>query len=83
MQGQDVLTCPTSTNNHQKTSISEVFLFEMMREQTTIKLVTSDLLHHFHEQAFRPVSQRVNFLVYRCSRPINKIIIKNGAIFQI
>ena len=32
-QGQDVLTCPTIANNHQKTSICEVFLFEMMRDQ--------------------------------------------------
>ncbi|EGK84174.1 hypothetical protein MicvaDRAFT_0341 [Microcoleus vaginatus FGP-2] len=67
MQGQDVLTCPTITNNHQKTSIGEVFLFEMMRDRARIKLVTSDLLHHFDEQAFRPVPQRVNFLVGHCS----------------
>jgi hypothetical protein len=66
-QGQDVLTCPISTNNHQKTSICEVFLFEMMRDPTTVKMVTSDILHHFHEQALGPVPQRVNFLVGRCS----------------
>ncbi|WP_333030622.1 MULTISPECIES: hypothetical protein [unclassified Microcoleus] len=36
MQGQDVLTCPTIANNHQKTSTCEVFLFEMMRDRTSI-----------------------------------------------
>ncbi|MEG4346717.1 hypothetical protein QUB70_26075 [Microcoleus sp. A003_D6] len=37
MQGQDVLTCPTIANNHQKTSICEVFLLEMMmRDRSTI-----------------------------------------------
>lgn len=68
MQGQDVLTCPTSTNNHQKTSICEVFLLEMMRDRSTIKLVTSEILYHcqsdFYEQAGKPVH-------------------KNGAISQI
>jgi len=67
MQGQDVLTCPISTNNDEKTSLGGVFLFEKMRDRTTIKVVTSDILHHFHEQAFRPVPQQMNFLVGRCS----------------
>jgi hypothetical protein len=33
MQGQDVLTCPNSANNHQKTSICEVFLLDTIGNQ--------------------------------------------------
>ncbi|WP_333423780.1 hypothetical protein [Microcoleus sp. F4-D5] len=55
MQGQDVLTCSTIANNHQKTSIGGVFLFETMRDRTAIKLARSQILHHCQESAFRPV----------------------------
>ena len=63
MQGQDVLTCPTSTNNPQKTSTGGVFLLEMMRDRTTRKLVASEIFYHFPEKAFRPVPQQTNFIV--------------------
>ena len=43
MQGQDVLTCPTIGNNHQKTSICGGFLLAVMRDRTTIELVRSDI----------------------------------------
>jgi hypothetical protein len=43
MQGEDVLTCSTIANNPQKTSICGVFLLEMMRDRTTIKLVRYDI----------------------------------------
>jgi len=34
MQGQDVLTCPNSANNNQKTSICEVFLLDRRRKKS-------------------------------------------------
>ncbi|MEG3985213.1 hypothetical protein QUA08_31130, partial [Microcoleus sp. T3B2] len=37
------------------------------------------ILHHCQEQAFRPVPQRVNFLVEQAEKPVPKKLIENGA----
>jgi hypothetical protein len=41
------------------------------------------ILHHSQEQAFRPVPQRVNFLVEQAGKPVHKKLIENGAKSQI
>ena len=41
------------------------------------------ILHHSQEQAFRPVLQRVNFLVEQAGKPVHKKLIENGATSQI
>jgi hypothetical protein len=41
------------------------------------------ILHHSQEQAFRPVPQRVNFLVEQAGKPVDKKLIDNGATSQI
>ncbi|MEG4172723.1 hypothetical protein QUA16_35270 [Microcoleus sp. S13_C3] len=44
---------------------------------------TTEMLHHSQEQAFRPVPQRVNFLVEQAEKPVPKQVIENGATSQI
>ncbi|MEG4988029.1 hypothetical protein QUB08_19970 [Microcoleus sp. BR0-C5] len=44
---------------------------------------TTHILHHSQEQAFRPVPQRVNFLVEQAEKPVPKQVIENGATSQI
>jgi len=39
MQGQDVLTCPTIANNHQKTSIGGFFLLDINSGGTSDMMV--------------------------------------------
>ncbi len=41
------------------------------------------ILQHSQEQAFRPVPQRVNFLVEQAGKPFHKKLIENGATCQI
>jgi len=41
------------------------------------------ILHHSQEQAFRPVPQRVNFIVEQARKPVHKKLIENGATSQI
>jgi hypothetical protein len=41
------------------------------------------ILHHSQEQAFRPVPQRVNFLVEQAGKPVHKKLIENGATSQL
>jgi len=41
------------------------------------------ILHPSQEQAFRPVPQRVSFLVEQAEKPVPKQLIENGAISQI
>jgi len=43
------------------------------------QLILSEMLHHYQEQAFRPVPQRVNFLVGWAGEPAPKRFIENGA----
>ncbi|MEG4307038.1 hypothetical protein QUB16_30685 [Microcoleus sp. D3_18a_C4] len=40
-------------------------------------------MHHSQEQAFRPVPQRVNFLVEQAGKPVPKKLIENGATSQL
>ena len=40
-------------------------------------------MHHSQEQAFRPVPQRVNFLVEQAGKPVHKKLIENGATSQV
>ncbi|MEG4303363.1 hypothetical protein QUB16_11655 [Microcoleus sp. D3_18a_C4] len=39
-------------------------------------------MHHSEEQAFRPVPQRVDFLVEQAEKPVHKRLIDNGATSQ-
>ncbi|MEG4303745.1 hypothetical protein QUB16_13640 [Microcoleus sp. D3_18a_C4] len=41
------------------------------------------ILAHYQEQAFRPVPQRVNFLVEQAEKPVHKRLIENGATSQL
>ncbi|WP_333291298.1 hypothetical protein [Microcoleus sp. B4-C2] len=41
------------------------------------------ILHPSQEQAFRPVPQRVNFLVEQAEKPVHKKLIEKGATSQI
>ena len=43
---------------------------------------STHILHHSQEQAFRPVPQRVNFLVEQARKPVHKKLIENGATSQ-
>ncbi|MEG5185791.1 hypothetical protein QUB28_18685 [Microcoleus sp. B4-C3] len=57
------------------------------REEDRKKLIISiplisEILHHCQEQAFRPVPQKVNFLVEQAGKPVHKNLIDNGTIFQ-
>lgn len=45
--------------------------------------VISHILARDREQAFRPVPQRVNFLVEQAGKPVHKRVIENGAISQL
>ena len=46
-------------------------------------LVVSHILHHSQEQAFRPVPQRVNFIVEQAGKPVAKQVIENSATSQL
>ncbi|HSF74584.1 MAG TPA: hypothetical protein VLA84_12375, partial [Microcoleus sp.] len=43
----------------------------------------SHILHLSQEQAFRPVPQRVHFLVEQAGKPVHKQLIENGATSQV
>jgi hypothetical protein len=45
--------------------------------------VETHILHHSQEQAFRPVPQRVNFLVEQAGKPVHKKLIENRATSQL
>ena len=46
------------------------------------KLVHTDILHHCQQQAFRPVPQKINFLVEQAGKPVHKRLIDNGATYE-
>ena len=47
------------------------------------KALTTEMLHDYQEQAFRPVPQRVNFIVGWAGEPAPKRFIENGARCQL
>jgi OmpR-family two-component system manganese-sensing sensor histidine kinase len=40
-------------------------------------------LHHCQQQAFRPVPQRIDFLVEQAGKPVQKRLIENGATYEL
>ncbi len=41
------------------------------------------MLHHCQQQAFRPVPQRIDFLVEQAGKPVPKRLIENGATYEL
>ena len=51
-------------------------------ERQTLQSVLTDILHHCQQQAFRPVPQKINFLVEHAGKPVHKRLIDNGATYE-
>jgi len=45
-------------------------------------LIETEILHHYQEQAFRPVPQENSLFVEQAGKPVHKKLIENGARYQ-
>gem|GEM_PF-1694411 len=45
--------------------------------------LTTEILHHCQQQAFRPVPQKINFLMGQAGKPVHKRLIENGATYEL